>query len=445
MFSPHSNLKISAPLGLSSQQRASNLADRVALAKREEKRRPSRASAYIEYKNVHPAVETSLYYGFTPLQTPLSITKKDREKARELDDQDKTEPFSIAPTLEERIAMFRYYEEKNLHEGPQPFMFSAEFLPGSQAKRKSHEHRLSLEIIGGGKSIAEATLIQTAFATLQEERHSDLVLFINSVGDRESMNHFTRELGSYYKKHIAELPQSCKAILRQDPLLLLKCNHAKCFALAEAAPKSIGFLGEASRRHFKEVLEFLEELGIPYHIDHTLNGNRSFATETLFEIRKKEPEASLNDPVGQEDSICLCSGMRYNNLGKRLGLKHDAPSVGLNLLINKAGKDPSAERGVRLKRPSFFFLQLGLCAKLKSLRVIEILRQARIPLYQALSRDKLIAQISSAENLRIPYSIILGQREALENSVIIRNTLTRAQETVKLDNLVEHVRKMKLS
>ncbi len=444
MFSPPHNLKMSAPLSLSSQQRASNQAERVALAKLEEKRKPSRASAYIEYRNAHPAVETSLYYGFTPLLAPLCISKKDKEKARELDNQDTTEPFSIAPTLEERIAMFRYYEEKNLHEGPQPFMFSAEFLSSGQSKRKPYEHRLSFEIMGGEKSIAEATLIQTAFATLREEEHSDLVLFINSVGDRESMNHFTRELGNYYRKHIAELPQSCKALLRQDPLLLLKCNHAKCLALAEAAPKSIGFLGEASRRHFKEVLEFLEELEIPYHIDHTLNGNRSFATETLFEIRKKTPEARLKDPVGQGDSLCLCSGMRYNNLGKRLGLKHDAPSVGLNLLLTQVGKETPTTRGVRLRRPSFFFLQLGLCAKLKSLRVIEILRQARIPLYQALSRDKLISQISSAENLRIPYSMILGQREALENSVIIRNTLTRAQETVRLADLVEHVRKMKL-
>jgi len=91
-----------------------------------------------------------------------------------------------------------------------------------------------------------------------------------------------------------------------------------------------------------------------------------------------------------------------------------------------------------------FLLQLGFCAKLKSLRVIETLRKARIPLYQALCRDKLISQLSSVERLRIPYSIILGQREALENSVIIRNTSTRAQETVGLHNLVEYLRKMKL-
>ncbi len=453
MFSPQPNIKTPAPLGPSRRQKAFSQSDRIVrptepfgriLPSRAEKKKPMRTPAYIEYKNVHPAVEVALYYGFTPLASPLVITKKDKDKAREFEDQDKTEPFSIAPTLEEKITMLRYYEEKSLQESPQPVMFSAEFHSGSQSKRKPNERRLSFEIMGGDKSIAEATLIQTAFATLQEEKHTNLMLSINSVGDRESMSQFVRELVNYYRKHIASLPQSCKLLLRKNPLELLKCHHEKCHALAAEAPKSIGFLGDGSRRHFKEVLEFLEELDIPYRIDHSLNGNRVFATETLFEIWETTPEARQNDSVGQGTSLCLGSGVRYNALGKRLGLRHDAPSIGLNLLLSRPEEETPAPRFVRFKRPSVFFLHLGLCAKLKSLHVIEVLRKAHIPLYQALSRDKLTSQLSSAEHLKIPYSIILGQREALENSVIIRNTSTRAQETVKLHNLVEHLQKMKL-
>ncbi len=114
------------------------------------------------------------------------------------------------------------------------------------------------------------------------------------------------------------------------------------------------------------------------------------------------------------------------------------------LRFMKEVKENPATRRIRFRKPSIFFLQLGFCAKLKSLRVIEMMRQVRIPLYQALNRDKLLSQISSAENLRIPYSIILGQREALENSVIVRNTSSRAQETIKLKDLTEYFKKMKL-
>ncbi|MSU56384.1 MAG: hypothetical protein EXS51_03715 [Candidatus Taylorbacteria bacterium] len=416
-------------------ERQQSQQERVDIARREERRKPARVDPYVEYKNVDPAVETALYYGFTPLGSTITVTKEDKEKACSLGFEDRTEPFSIAPTLEEKVAMFRYFEEKGLHDGSLPVMFCTEFSPQAGGKKKSGELHLTMEVMGSSKSISEATLIQTAFATLREEGHTELSLSLNSVGDRESMNRFTRELGNFYRKHIALLPGSCRSLLRKNPLELLKCEHEKCKALNEEAPKSIGFLGDESRRHFKEVLEFLEELGIPYRIDHTLLGNRIFATETLFEIHETMADGEVR-PVA--------SGVRYNNLGKRLGFKREVPSVGLNLLLTRAEKETGLCRHIKFKKPLAFFLQIGFCAKLKSLRVIEVLRQARIPLYQALSRDKLISQISSAENLKIPYSVILGQREALENSVIVRNTANRVQETVKLEKLAEHFRKMKL-
>lgn len=416
-------------------ERQSNLQNRINVARREEKRKPARVSAYIDYKNVDPRIETALYYGFTPLASPVIITKEDKAKADELGDEERTESSTLAPTLEEKVALFRHYADKNLFECAQPIMYCTEFTSGNALKKKTGERRLSYEIMGSGKTVGEATLIQVAFATLKDEVHGELTLSLNSIGDRESQGRFARELGNYYRKHIASLPITCKTLLRKNPLALLACEHEKCKALAEEAPKSIGFLGDESRRHFKEVLEFLEELEIPYRIDHHLLGNRAFSSETLFEIRETLADGTTH---------VLCSGGRYNNLGKRLGLKREVPSVGMNLLLTRAGKEVVAPRTIRFKKPTIFFLQLGFCAKLKSLRVIEILRQVRIPLYQALNRDKLISQISSAENLRIPYSLILGQREALENSVIVRNTVSRAQETIKLKDLADYFKRMKL-
>ena len=412
-----------------------SLKPKVKVAAREKKGVSPRVASYIEYKNVDPGVEPALYYGFTPLSHPITVTKEDREKARRLGSEEKTNPPSLEALLEEKVALLRHYDEKGFADHAQPIMFCAELLPSATTKKKGSERKLSFEVIGSGKSVAEATLIQTAFVTLREEGHSELTLTLNSVGDRESMNRFVRELGNYYRKHLGVLPQSCKTILRRNPFDLLKCEHEKCKALSEGAPKSIGSLGDESRRHFKEVLEFLEELEIPYRIDHRLVGNRLSASETVFEIRETLPDGTFRT---------LCSGARYNGLGKRLGLKRETPSIGMNLLLTSDRKNASATRRVRFKKPSIFFLQIGFCAKLKSLRVIEMLRKMRIPLHQALNRDKLISQMSSVENLRIPYSLILGQREALENSVIVRNTISRAQETIKLQHLAEYFKKMKL-
>jgi len=402
--------------------------------KESERHKTSHAKLFIEYRNIDPAVETALYYGFTPLPAPLLITKKDKDAARGIDEEIKSDIYSITPMLEERIAMLRYAAENGLKE-EQPAMFCAEVLTGPPIRRKADQRRLLFDIIGTRSSIADATLIQTALATLRECAHENLTLSINSVGDRESMSQFVRELGNYYRKHVTALPQSCKTQLKKSPFELLTCAHPECRALFEEAPKPMGFLGDESRRHFREVLEFLEELEIPYKIDHALGGNRSFANETIFDIRETMPDGT---------SQRLSYGMRYDNLGKRLGLRSELPSVGVNVLLVRDKRERKERRAIRFKKPLVFLLQLGFYAKLKSLRVIEMLRKAHIPLHQALCRDKLVSQLSVADRLKIPYSIILGQREALENCAIIRNTETRAQETVRLDNLVEHLKKMKI-
>lgn len=395
----------------------------------------ARKSDYLEFKNVDRAVEVALYYGFTPLSLPLSITKEDREKASALGEEElKTKEAARIPLqyLEEKIPLVRYYLEKKLCDAVQPVFLCSE-IASVPPRKATDEKRLFLDVIGSTKSIAEALLIQTISALLLEEGYTELSVHLNSVGDKESANRFVREITNYYRKNIASVPASCRMTLRRNPAELLECSHEKCRLLGQESPKSISFLSEASRAHFKEVLEYLEELGIPYQINHQLIGSRALATETVFAIR--DTREGSKDPL-------VATGFRYNNIGKRLGAKRDMPSVGAMIRLPRGHKGRKNTR-VRIKKPEFFFLQLGFEAKLKSLTVVETLRQAGISLYHAIARDTLVSQLSTAENLRIPYSIIMGQKEALENSVIVRETTTRAQETVKIKELPEYLKNLK--
>jgi histidyl-tRNA synthetase len=65
-----------------------------------------------------------------------------------------------------------------------------------------------------------------------------------------------------------------------------------------------------------------------------------------------------------------------------------------------------------------------------------------VAVYQSLAKDRLGAQVSMIEKNRIPFTIIMGQKEAMEKSVIVRNTETHAQDTVLLIELVEYMRKL---
>ena len=112
------------------------------------------------------------------------------------------------------------------------------------------------------------------------------------------------------------------------------------------------------------------------------------------------------------------------------------------MLIDEKAIKNLPPKQIILEEAKFYFIQLGYDAKLKSLSIIEMLRVANIPVHQSLSRDKITSQLAAAEKLNVPYIILLGQKEAIENSVTIRHVQTRVQETVKIHELVDYIKKL---
>ncbi len=86
-----------------------------------------------------------------------------------------------------------------------------------------------------------------------------------------------------------------------------------------------------------------------------------------------------------------------------------------------------------------FLAQLGNLAKRKSLKLLEDFRIARIHVGESFGRDSLKAQLKMADKLESRYTLLLGQKEALEGTVIIRDMKTGKQETVKLEKAVREI------
>jgi histidyl-tRNA synthetase len=397
-------------------------------------------SKYINYENLDKIGEISVYYGFTPHKSP-DIKKIDLDHAKSLLEGDfidnpEENKLHLPLHVEEKIALLRMYTEENMQNLSQPVMlYFKEPFKGSIKKGSGSYHRYGdLEIIGNSKSIAEATLIQTARAMLKEEGYKNIFIEINSIGDRDSINRFTKDLTNYYRKNINEMHAECRQLLKKDPFELLGCQNEKCKKINEGAPRSIEFLSEPSRVHFQEVLEYLEALEIPYKINNNLIGNKKYCTETMFSIINLDADK-------KKESVVLAVGVRYDGLAKKIGMKKEIQGVGISLLV-KGGKPDLRKDLKKSKRPFASFIQLGFESKLLSLGVIENLREVKIPLYLSLARDRLGAQVSMVEKNHIPYSIIMGKKEAVEKTVIVRNTDTHAQEIIPVDELPKYMRKL---
>jgi len=383
--------------------------------------------------------EIATYFGFVPVKTPeiskddIAKTKSFKEPTAGLHLENSSAP-DFHELLEEKISLLRMYFDEGINTQPQPVLFYYKKPFGGNPSKREKEHQFGLEVLGTTKSVAEALIIRASLAILEEEGYTDLYVDINSVGDKESMAKFERELNSYFRKHAIEVPAVCRTLFKKDIYEILKTEDDKCQSLKENAPKSISCLSESSRQNFKEVLEFLETLEVPYRINNTLLGSKNYCTHTIFEIKSNKK--------GNEELLAV--GMRYNTLAKKLGAKKDVPAIGVSFCYKK-GKLKTTKKinAKKIPKPRFYLVQLGFEAKLKSLNVVDEMRKARIPICHSLTKDMCMSQIGAAENMRLPYVIIMGQKEALENNVVVRDTNTRAQEIVSIVNLAKHVKKMK--
>lgn len=399
------------------------------------------------------AQEVAEYYGFKPIETPI-LENEDVFTAAigEGTDVVDKEMYAFKTKGGDKVALrpemtagtMRAYIEHGMQTLPQPVMLyhsGPVFRHDNPQKGRYRQfYGFDLDAFGSEKSIVDALIIRTAYTILEEAGAKDLVVDINSIGDKECRGKYIRELTNYYKKHAKELSALDKERLVKNPLRILDSKDPKTIALNEEAPDAVSYLCPACKKHFKEVLEYLEEMEIPYSINKNLVRGLSYYTRTVFEIMEERVTET-----GEVKKLTICGGGRYDYLAKALGSKKDIPAMGMGMGMDRiVESDWFANLKPRImKEPQAYFIQFGLEAKLKSLNIMEILRKAKFPVIQSISKDKLGAQLGAAEKLGVKYVMIFGQREALDNTVIVRNMENRSQDNVKIADLKEYIKKLK--
>lgn len=338
--------------------------------------------------------------------------------------------------LSEKVALIRLYISKELSKQPQPVNFA--FIDRRGARE---QNLLKLVILGSNKSVCEILAIHVALVVLKESGHKNLKIELNSAGDKDSSEQFFREFTLYYRKNLNALSADSRQIFKEDPLRLLTENKLIDTEISEKAPRSISFLSETSRAHFKEVLEYLETVDAPYKINPRLVGNKNFFSETIFQINSTKNKNRSNENTKEE---VLAFGSRCEQLGKKFGAKRNIPLVQVSIKLKPSKtKDvyTLSKNSQKKKNPQVYLIQIGSEAKLANISLFEELRKAKIPIVQSLYKDKLSLQLSAAERFGSSFVLLIGQKEAIDNTVIVRNTKNNSQETVDRNEVVKYLKK----
>ena len=105
--------------------------------------------------------------------------------------------------------------------------------------------------------------------------------------------------------------------------------------------------------------------------------------------------------------------------------------------MNRCGGLPLS----RLSVPSVYVVQLGFGPKIKTLMLIDELRKEGINVHQNLASDSLSLQLRDAEARNVKYTIIIGQKEFVDGTVILRDMEGRNQEYVRMDSLASRLKR----
>ena len=343
--------------------------------------------------------------------------------------------------------IIRSYIENGLNTWPQPVkvyyigpMFRYE---QPQAGRYRQFHQYGFELIGDDHPVYDAWLINISLSVLKALGLNKLIVEINSIGDLKCRQPYRKVLVNYYKNKINQLCEDCKRRYKENPLRLLDCEKEHCVEIKSKVPNLIDQLCEECHIHFKSVLDYLDEQKISYILNPRLVRGLDYYTKTVFEIYPEDSINLLNQKSSEpKNLIALGGGGRYDLLVQQLGGKA-TPAVGFAMGIERI-VTMMKKNNVRVpegKKVDIFLVQLGELGRKKSLILFESLREGGFEIAENFGRNNIKSQLRSAGRLGVKFALILGQKEALEETVILREMSSGAQETIPIDKIVGELKK----
>src|SRR3989344_4456163 len=293
---------------------------------------------------------------------------------------------------------------------------------------------LELHVMGTNNAIAEAILLVVAHAITKETGLTEHVLSINNIGSYESSNRFVRDVGLYLRKHIESISPTLRPKAVEDPLGTLVQLIERGHPATPRAPQPMEYLTEEERQRFWELLEYLEVFGLQYELNAHILGSRDCWAHSLFEISVIDPESRTRVPIA--------FGGRYDPLAARFAAA-PLPASMIAITCEIRGK-------IRVKReppstPSIYFAHLGTEARRRSLSVLESLRKAGIPVRHGLYHERIGEQMAAARKLASPYVLIMGHKEAIEGTILVREVATNSQDAIPLPELTHYLKRRRFA
>lgn len=382
--------------------------------------------------------------GYGRIETPLleeeSLYVRSSGDGTDLVDK---ELYSFTDRSDKKLALrpegtagvVRAYLEHGMGSWPQPvrlFYLEDMFRYDRPQEGRYRQHKqMGLEVIGEASPSVDAQVITLVNRLYKRLRLPNVSLQINSIGCTECRPKFRKALVEYLQQNVKQLAEIDRERLKKNPLRVLDSKEASTQVILGDAPQTLNYLCGACQEHFAGVLEYLDDLKINYELNPLLVRGLDYYNRTVFEFYGEREGAQAS----------LGGGGRYDGLVETLG-GPATPAVGFAsgierviLELEAAGVLPAQNVANRV-----YVASLGEPARLSAFRLIEQLLDSGVAASGAVDRDGIGSQLARADKLGVPFAIIIGQKEVMEQTVILRDMASGAQEVLPVGEVATALR-----
>lgn len=295
-----------------------------------------------------------------------------------------------------------------------------------QKGRQRQFTQFGCELLGVETPQADIEVIAMAYEFVEKlGLEGNVVVEINSLGDKESRDNYRSKLVEYLRGHIDELSGDSKERLEKNPLRVLDSKEECDKEVVANAPLYCDSLNEVSKNFFNEVLKGLDALGIKYRINNRLVRGLDYYSHTVFEL--------VTDKLGAQGTVL--AGGRYDGLVEQMG---GGAIAGIGWACGVERLSMLLEADVSLARP-IAVIPVGEDTNAKAIEIAYMLRKIGFRVEQSYSGN-LKKRMIKANKANAYKAVIIGSDELAKNEVTIKDLDSGEQKNVAIANIVEEIK-----
>lgn len=324
-----------------------------------------------------------------------------------------------------RLGIIRSYKENGFDTWPPPFRvyFQSSTIQKSPLGHEQH-HYFCLDCLDAH----DATTSASTFVLLRKLaeglgiRNSSIML--HSSGCPECRPAFNLKFSEVADKRKSELCTDCS-----NNITAAQITNCEQDGIAEwlttEMPAILDSICPSCHSQLSNILEMCDDLSIPYDVSPLLFARGPEAEQTTFALK-----------IGSEVSPAIF-GYHYNSLATAVaGVPLAAFGITIDMerlsryLENHHVTLPESE-GIQV-----FVAQLGAQAKVRSIPMLQSLYGAGYCVVTANESGSITQQLQVAEKMHARITLIIGQKEAVNGHVIMRDMVSGLQDNVFMEDLI---------